>query len=183
MQTLLSIIEHRKCHYVFCIRPNDRKLPKSFELALVQHQVRYMSLLPLVSLWRNGYYFNLSHTKFLNRYKLLSPYTWPHYSNDSIVDSIAQIIRSVPLPAAEFAIGLKKIFIRSPRTVYELNEFRNLRLHFLATLIQKTFRCHSQRRHFLAMRRSQMVISSAWLTWRVSFYCVDLTINLLQTKV
>lgn len=42
LQTLLSKVERRKCYYVFCIRPNDHKLPKSFELALVQHQVRYM---------------------------------------------------------------------------------------------------------------------------------------------
>ena len=124
--------------------------------------------MPVVSLWRNGFYFNFSHIKFLNRYKILSPYTWPHFNSNSVVESIAQIIRSVPLPAAEFGIGLTKVFIRSPRTLYELNEFRNLRLNSLATLIQKTFRCYSQHRHFLRMKRSQIMISSAWRTWRVS---------------
>lgn len=127
------------------------------------------SLMPVVSLWRNGFYFNFSHIKFLNRYKILSPYTWPHFNSNSVVESIAQIIRSVPLPAAEFGIGLTKVFIRSPRTLYELNEFRNLRLNSLATLIQTTFRCYSQRSHFQKMRRSQIMISSAWRTWRVSF--------------
>lgn len=122
----------------------------------------------VVSLWRNGFYFNFSHMKFLNRYKILSPYTWPHFNSNTLVESIAQIIRSVPLPAAEFGIGLTKVFIRSPRTLYELNEFRNLRLNSLATLIQKTFRCYSQRRHYQKMRRSQIMISSAWRTWRVS---------------
>lgn len=124
--------------------------------------------MPVVSLWRNGFYFNFSHLKFLNRYKILSPYTWPHFNSNSVVESIAQIIRSVPLPAAEFGIGLTKVFIRSPRTLYELNEFRSLRLNSLATLIQKTFRCYSQRSHYQKMKRSQMMISSAWRTWRVS---------------
>lgn len=124
--------------------------------------------MPVVGLWRNGFYFNFSHMKFLSRYKILSPFTWPHFQSHSIVESIAQIIRSVPLPAAEFAIGLTKVFIRSPRTLYELNEFRNIRLNTLATLIQKTFRCYSQRNFFLKMKRSQVVISSAWRTWRVS---------------
>lgn len=124
--------------------------------------------MPVVSLWRNGFYFNFSHIKFLNRYKILSPYTWPHFNSNSVVESIAQIVRSVPLPAAEFGIGLTKVFIRSPRTLYELNEFRNLRLNSLATLIQKTFRCYSQRSLFRRMKRSQMMISSAWRTWRVS---------------
>jgi len=124
--------------------------------------------MPVVALWRNGFYFNFNHMKFLNRYKILSPFTWPHFHSNSVVESIAQIIRSVPLPAAEFAIGLTKVFIRSPRTLYELNEFRNHRLNSLATIIQKAFRRYSQRNHFLKMRRSQIIISSAWRTWRVS---------------
>jgi myosin-1 len=126
------------------------------------------SLLPVIDLWRKGFYFNFNHMKFLNRYKILSPYTWPHFHSNSIVESIAQIIRSVPLPAAEFAIGLTKVFIRSPRTLYELNEFRNHRLHSLATIIQKAFRRYSQRTHYLRMQKSQIIISSAWRTWRVS---------------
>ncbi|KAL7026106.1 hypothetical protein ACKWTF_013794 [Chironomus riparius] len=166
LQNLLSKIEQRKCHYVFCIKSNDKRLPKMFEVPIIQHQVRFMSLMPVVALWRNGFYFNFNHMKFLNRYKILSPFTWPHFHSNSVVESIAQIIRSVPLPAAEFAIGLTKVFIRSPRTLYELNEFRNHRLNSLATIIQKAFRRYSQRNHFLKMRRSQIIISSAWRTWR-----------------
>lgn len=123
--------------------------------------------MPVASLRRSGYYFNFTHLKFLNRYKILSPFTWPHFNSYSVIESIAQIIRSVPLPAAEFGIGLTKVFIRSPRTLYELNEFRNLRLNSLATLIQKTFRSYSQRNHFVTMRKSQIIISSAWRSWRV----------------
>lgn len=124
--------------------------------------------MPVVSLWRSGFYFNFSHLKFLNRYKILSPYTWPHFNTKSLVESIAQIIRNVPLPTAEFGIGLTKVFIRSPRTLYELNEFRNLRLNSLATLIQKTYKCYSQKTHFQTMRKSQIIISNAWRAWRVS---------------
>jgi myosin I len=117
LQTLLTIIGNRQLNYVFCIKPNDQQQTKVFDLSSVQHQVRYMSLMPLVHLWRTGYYFNLSHKTFLNRYKLVSPLTWPHYHKGTIVEGIALIIRSVPLPAAEFTIGGKRVFIRSPRTV------------------------------------------------------------------
>lgn len=162
------------------------------------------SLMPVVSLWRNGsiiqlylcfcqklhsslffligFYFNFSHLKFLNRYKILSPYTWPHFNTNSVVESIAQIIRSVPLPAAEFGIGLTKVFIRSPRTLYELNEFRNLRLNALATLIQKNFRCYSQKNHFQNMKKSQIMISSAWRTWRVSLSSIIIYITSARKK-
>lgn len=42
LQNLLTQIESRKCHYIFCIKSNDKLLPKVFEIPIVQHQVRYM---------------------------------------------------------------------------------------------------------------------------------------------
>ncbi|XP_055632539.1 unconventional myosin-Ib isoform X2 [Toxorhynchites rutilus septentrionalis] len=165
LQTLLKQLEQRYNHYIFCIKPNELRQSKMFELGLVQHQVRYMCLMPLINLWRNGHYFNMIHSRFVQRYKLLCQYTWPHFSG-SMIDGVALIIRSVPLPAAEFTIGRKKVFIRSPRTVYELDEFRKVRLNELAMLIQKTYRCYTKRKHFLALRTSQIVIAHTWRSWR-----------------
>lgn len=117
MHSLVQMLANRRNHYVFCVRPNDFKQSRSFELPLVQHQIRCYNLLPLMQLWRTGHYFSLSHLKFFNRYKLLSNLTWPHFDAGTIVEAIAIIIRSVPLPLAEFTIGSKRVFIRSPRTV------------------------------------------------------------------
>lgn len=64
-----------------------------------------------------GYCFHLSHLQFLNRYKILSPETWPFYRIGSVIEGIATIIRELPLPSAEFILGTTKVFMRSPRTV------------------------------------------------------------------
>lgn len=88
-----------------------------FELPLVQHQIRYTNIMPLVNIWRMGYCFHLSHVNFLNRYKILSPETWPFYRIGSVIEGIATIIRELPLPSAEFILGTTKVFMRSPRTV------------------------------------------------------------------
>lgn len=171
LQTLLAIVKHRRAHYVFCIKPNECKQSHQFDLALVQHQVRYMSLMPLVHLCRTGHCYHLPHVKFFHRYKLLNSLTWPHFHGGSQVEGIAQIIRNLPLPSAEFTLGTKNVFVRSPRTVYELEQFRRLRISELAVLIQKMFRMYHARKHYRRMRHSQMVISSAWRTWRVSCCC------------
>lgn len=182
LHTLLAIIKNRRSHYVFCIKPNERKQPHTFDLALVQHQVRYMSLMPLVHLCRTGHCFHLPHAKFYNRYKLLNSSTWPHYRSNvsadngpgcSIVEGVALIIRNLPLPAAEFTIGTKNVFVRSPRTEYELEQFRRERINELAILIQTKFRMYVARKHFLRMRQSQIIIASAWRTWRVSKFCAN----------
>uniref|UniRef100_A0A1A9X1C4 Myosin motor domain-containing protein n=1 Tax=Glossina brevipalpis TaxID=37001 RepID=A0A1A9X1C4_9MUSC len=166
LQTLLAIIKPRRSHYVFCIKPNECRQPRIFDMALVQHQVRYMSLMPLVHLFRNGHCFHMPHAKFFVRYKLLSNMTWPHYHGGTIVEGIAIVIRNLPLPSAEFTIGTKNVFVRSPRTVYELEQFRKGRINDLAILIQKTFRMYRLRKLYLRKRNSQIVISSAWRTWR-----------------
>lgn len=169
LQTLLAIVKHRRSHYVFCIKPNEGKQSHQFDLALVQHQVRYMSLMPLVHLCRTGHCFHLLHVKFFHRYKLLNSLTWPHFHGGSQVEGIALIIRNLPLPSAEFTIGTKNVFVRSPRTVYELEQFRRLRISELAVLIQKMFRMYHAKKRYQRMRQSQMIISSAWRTWRVSY--------------
>lgn len=150
-----SIIE-----YIFHIYTNLNHI-------LAIPQVRYMSLMPLVRLWRTGYCFNMFHVRFFCRYKMLNPVTWPNYSAGSLIEGIATIIERLPLPMAEFVITRKRVFIRSPRTVFELEELRRSRLDELALLIQTAFRCYSNRKRFLVMRRSQIVIARAWRTWRV----------------
>lgn len=117
IQSLLSLIKDRQTHYIFCIKPNELKRPHQFELSLVQHQVRYTNIMPLINIWRLGYCFHLSHMQFLNRYKILNAETWPFNCTGNVIDGIATIIRQLPLPSAEFILGLTSVFMRSPRTV------------------------------------------------------------------
>jgi len=139
-----------------------------------------MSLMPLVHLCRTGHCYHLLHVKFFHRYKLLNSLTWPHFHGGSQVEGIALIIRNLPLPSAEFTIGTKNVFVRSPRTVYELEQFRRLRISELAVLIQTMFRMYHARKRFQRMRHSQMIISSAWRTWRVSSFVGNLLICMMR---
>lgn len=184
LATLLQLIRPRKAHYVFCVTPNDRRPATAhFDLPLVQHQVRYHSLLPLVRLWRTGHCHSVEHQRFVERYKLLNVATWPNApptgggagdsgasSTTAMVAAVACIVQGLPLPAAEFTIGIRRVLVRSPRTVYELEGFRRARLNDLACLVQTVWRGWTQRRQFVRLRGSQLVIASAWRTWRVS-YC------------
>jgi len=43
--SISALIRNLSCkqpHYVRCIKPNELKQPRIFEMALVQHQVRYL---------------------------------------------------------------------------------------------------------------------------------------------
>lgn len=169
IQSLLSQTKNRKSHYVFCIRPNDTELASSFEIPFVQHQIHYMSMMPVVKMWRMGYCFHLSHMNFFTRYKMLHNDTWPFYYKGNIIEGIAKIIHGLPLPSAEFVLGSNSVFLRSPRTVLELEEIRRGRLNYLIIIIQSKFRSYVKRKKFLKLKRSQLIISRSWKVWRVRY--------------
>lgn len=42
INTLVKNLSTRHAHYIRCIKPNELKQPRIFEMALVQHQIRYL---------------------------------------------------------------------------------------------------------------------------------------------
>lgn len=166
LNSLLKSLPSRQMHYIRCLKPNELKLPRKFEDALIQHQVRYLNLIATVQVCRNGFCFKLSYPQFLYRYKMVSAHTWPKWRGSSI-EGVSILLRSLPIPIAEFTYGRTKLFVRSPRTVYELEDFRRSRLHDLALLIQKCWRGFKEYRRFRKMIAAQKVIASAWKNWKM----------------
>ncbi|KAF6206264.1 hypothetical protein GE061_017493, partial [Apolygus lucorum] len=162
---LVRNIVSKNPHYVRCIKPNELKQPRIFEMALVHHQVRYLGLIETVRVRRCGFCHRQSYCSFLNRYKMLSLHTWPAWHGIPI-EGVSYLLRDLPIPSGEFAFGRTHLFIRSPRSVFELEEFRRERLEDLATMMQKTWRRYHTRKNYLKMRHSQIIIASAWRSWR-----------------
>ncbi|RZC34920.1 unconventional myosin-Ia, partial [Asbolus verrucosus] len=165
LNSLLKCLPSRQVHYIRCLKPNEMKQPRILEMALVQHQVRYLGLIPTVQVWRAGYCYRLAYLQFLYRYKMICVNTWPRWRG-SPIEGVSVLLRSLPIPSAEFTFGRNKLFVRSPRTVFELEDFRRIRLHDLALLIQKCWRGFRERRRYQKLRHCQMVIASAWRSWR-----------------
>ncbi len=65
---------------------------------------------------RAGYAFRQNFEQFLYRYKMLSPMTWPSWSNHP-QDGVQEIFYALRIPNEEYTCGTTKIFIRNPRTV------------------------------------------------------------------
>ncbi|KAK6644338.1 hypothetical protein RUM43_000605 [Polyplax serrata] len=166
LSALLQTLTSKQPHYIRCIKPNELKQPRIFENALVQHQIRYLCLLETVRVRRQGFCYKLEYSVFLNRYKMLSLYTWPNWKKGSAAEGVVRLLRDLPIPKGEFAFGKTKIFVRSPRTEFELEEFRRERLHYLATIIQKIWRGYRNRVFFGKIKRSQIIVVTTWRSWK-----------------
>ncbi|XP_030410515.1 unconventional myosin-Ia isoform X2 [Gopherus evgoodei] len=158
--TLMKNLYSKNPNYIRCIKPNDNKEPGVFTDGLVQMQVRYLGLLENVRVRRAGYAYRQGYEPCLERYKMLCKQTWPKWKGDAR-DGVQALLTDLHIPPAELAYGRSKIFIRTPRTLFDLEDRRRLRMADLASLIQATYRGWRCRTHYQQMRKSQIVIS-AW---------------------
>ncbi|XP_045867479.1 unconventional myosin-Ia isoform X1 [Meles meles] len=157
---LMKNLYSKNPNYIRCIKPNEHQQQGQFSSELVAVQTRYLGLLENVRVRRAGYAYRQRYEPFLERYRLLSRSTWPRW-NGGDREGIEKVVGELSLSSEELVFGKTKIFIRSPKTLFFLEEQRRLRLQQLATLIQKTYRGWRCRTHYQLMRKSQIVIS-AW---------------------
>ncbi|NXG40368.1 MYO1A protein, partial [Dromaius novaehollandiae] len=158
--TLMRNLYSKNPNYIRCIKPNETKAPMLFTRELVLVQIRYLGLLENVRVRRAGYAFRQLYGSFLERYKMLGKKTWPRWAGSERAGAEA-LLAELPIPAEELAYGHTKLFIRSPRTLFDLERRRQERVAELATLIQKMFRGWRCRTQFQLMRKSQILIA-AW---------------------
>uniref|UniRef100_A0A8C0IMH9 Unconventional myosin-Ia n=1 Tax=Chelonoidis abingdonii TaxID=106734 RepID=A0A8C0IMH9_CHEAB len=159
--TLMKNLYSKNPNYIrWCIKPNDNKEPGVFTDGLVQMQVRYLGLLENVRVRRAGYAYRQGYEPCLERYKMLCKQTWPKWKGGAR-DGVQALLTDLRILPEELAYGRSKIFIRTPRTLFDLEDRRRLRMADLASLIQATYRGWRCRTHYQQMRKSQIVIS-AW---------------------
>ncbi|XP_073519453.1 unconventional myosin-Ia isoform X2 [Phyllobates terribilis] len=161
VSTLMKNLYAKNPNYIRCLKPNGTKKPSFFEDTLVKTQVLYLGLLENVRVRRAGYAYRQEYQSFLDRYKMLSRQTWPKSRGDPR-DGVKAMLTDpqVNISSDEVAYGRTKLFIRTPSTLFALEELRRKKMDELATLIQKIFRGWRLRSHFLLMRKSQIIISA-----------------------
>uniref|UniRef100_A0A4W3GSM5 Unconventional myosin-Ia n=1 Tax=Callorhinchus milii TaxID=7868 RepID=A0A4W3GSM5_CALMI len=147
-------------NYIRCIKPNETKKRGVFEEGLVGTQVRYLGLMENVRVRRAGYAYRQLYEPCLRRYKMMCKRTWPNWKGNDR-DGVKALLSELNIPPEEYRFGQTKIFIRTPQTLFDLEARRRKRMGELATMIQKTFRGWTCRKHFLLMKKSQVTIA-AW---------------------
>lgn len=162
---LMKNLKTKNPHYIRCIKPNDRKVAGIFDDKLVRHQVRYLGLLENLRVRRAGFAFRQEFEEALQRYKMLCDKTWPNWRG-APKEGIKELFKSLNIKPAACAYGRTKIFIRNPRTLFELEERRKHGMHRLAIIIQTIFRGWNQRTKFLKMKESEVIIAKYYRRFR-----------------
>ncbi|XP_017855457.1 unconventional myosin ID [Drosophila busckii] len=180
MADLVSTLLKKEPFYVRCIKPNDIKSSSMFDEERVQHQVRYLGLLENVRVRRAGFVHRQRYDKFLLRYKMISQYTWPNFRAGSDRDGVRVLIEEKGF-AQDVKYGHTKIFIRSPKTLFALEQQRNEMIPHIVTLLQKQVRGWIARRNFKKMKAA-LTIMRAYKTYKLRSYVHELAQRFRHAK-
>jgi len=135
-------------HYIRCIKPNDSKKAGVVDNERLRHQVRYLGLLENVRVRRAGFAFRQLFSRFVWRYKIICPDTWPPKRQTMRAGAAAnseqaqaeKIIRYLKLKPDDFRIGKTKAFIRDPRIIFDLEARREKEIPKVVIKLQTAWR-------------------------------------------
>nr|XP_020655826.1 unconventional myosin-Ig [Pogona vitticeps] len=140
--SIVALVENlasKEPYYVRCIKPNEQKSPSLFDEERCQHQVAYLGLLENVRVRRAGFAYRQPYDRFLLRYKMTSEYTWPNHLMATDREATETLISQHGFQE-DVAYGRTKIFIRTPRTLFLLEQERAQLIPMLVLLLQKVWR-------------------------------------------
>ncbi|XP_037133998.1 unconventional myosin-Id [Syngnathus acus] len=173
--SMISLVENlasKEPYYVRCIKPNDVKSPLIFERDRCRHQVEYLGLLENVRVRRAGFAYRQTYPRFLHRYKMISKFTWPNHDLPSDKEAVKKLLQGCRFDD-DVAYGKTKVFVRTPRTLFNLEEQRAEVLLRIILFLQKIWRGTIARIRYRRMRAA-LVILQAYRHYKVKSYIREL---------
>ena len=162
---LVTTLSKATPHYCRCLKPNDDKRWDLFDNPRVLHQIRYLGLLDNIKVRRAGFAYRTTFNKFLSRYFLLSSktsyaakMTW---KGDDLGGCRA-ILADCPFGNDQYQIGKTKVFVRTPESLFALEDLRVNYYHNMVSRIKNSFRTWKAHKHECGTR-----IKTAYKTFKV----------------
>ncbi|XP_006869067.1 PREDICTED: unconventional myosin-If [Chrysochloris asiatica] len=149
---LVATLKRCTPHYIRCIKPNETKRPRDWEESRVKHQVEYLGLKENIRVRRAGFAYRRQFPKFLQRYAILTPETWPRWHGDER-QGVQHLMRAVNMEPDQYQMGSTKVFVKNPESLFLLEEMRERKFDGFARTIQKAWRRHVAVRKYEEMRQ------------------------------
>ncbi|CAK5051827.1 unnamed protein product [Meloidogyne enterolobii] len=143
MESLMCCVPH----YIRCIKPNERKRALDFDEERVLHQVRYLGLRENIRVRRAGFAYRRLFERFIWRYSIICKGSENKLKNKDPHHDCEIICETAQISPEEFRLGNTKIFIRSPESLFLLEEARERRFDAFARIIQRIFKRFAAKRN------------------------------------
>ncbi|KAM3877478.1 unconventional myosin-Va isoform 1-T1 [Diretmus argenteus] len=154
LQMLMETLNATTPHYVRCIKPNDFKLPFSFDPKRAVQQLRACGVLETIRISAAGFPSRWTYQEFFSRYRVLMK------QKDVLTDrkmTCRNVLEKLVQDQDKYQFGKTKIFFRAGQVAY-LEKLRADKLRVACIRIQKTIRCWLARKKYLRKRSAAITI-------------------------
>lgn len=146
---LVDTLSQATPSYIRTIKPNQHRSPSEYDTKAVLHQVKYLGLKENVRIRRAGFAYRQTFEKFVERFYLLSTQT--SYAGEYIWQGDAKtateiILKDSKFDTSEWQLGVSKVFIKKPETLFALEDLRENYWANKAKVIQRACRKWLRRR-------------------------------------
>ncbi|XP_053264454.1 unconventional myosin-Vb isoform X2 [Podarcis raffonei] len=156
LHLLMETLNATTPHYVRCIKPNDEKLPFSFDPKRAVQQLRACGVLETIRISAAGYPSRWTYHDFFNRYRILMKKKDTSKKEDRKV-ICKMLLESLIKDPDKFQFGRTKIFFRAGQVAY-LEKLRADKFRAATIMIQKTVRGWLQRAKYQKMKKAALKI-------------------------
>lgn len=167
LQALVDVLQATIPWYARCIKPNMQKIANHYDEKLVLDQLKYLGMLDIIRIRKEGFPIHMPFHDFIARYRCLEKGRMSRTYNEK--ESVRSLISSQGIPETEWQIGKTKVFLRS--YVHEpLEDCRNQMVTSNAIMIQKIWRGYTVRRGKLFLINNTFFILSIFTDKTLYFY-------------
>lgn len=157
LSALVDLLSATRPWYVRCIKPNLSKSCRAYDDTQVHTQLRYLGMLDLIRIRREGFPAHYTFDVFIARFRCLLVAAHLHLTLKANSASVRDLLIRVRVEPCTWQIGHSKVFLKALASEL-LEERRTLLRERMAVRLQSSWRCLAQRRHYLRFRASAIII-------------------------
>lgn len=170
LSALVDLLSATCPWYVRCIKPNLTKSSRAYDVAQVHTQLRYLGMLDIIRIRREGFPAHYTFDVFIARFRclLLVKFSHHHHHVPNLKPnstSARELLNRIRIDPSEWQIGHSKVFLKAG-AADELEERRTMLRLRMAIRIQTSWRRLICSRHYQRLRTSAIIIQQAFRAMR-----------------
>ena len=168
VMTLMSTLNATEPHFIRCLKPNEEKLPDSWDEKRMTEQVIFNGIPENIKIAQGGFVWRVDWGAFIGRYKMTTPRTWPEPAEGVLeADACRMICEDAEIEEGMFVVGKKsKVFIKEHVIVEKLETLRDATLGNMCLSITKNFKARVVRKGYL---RLKVAAAIAWRLYKAKY--------------
>ena len=157
LRSLVQVLDSTNSWYIRCLKPNNEKAPFSYDSPLILNQLRYLGMMDIVRIKREGFPVHTNPHEFLGYYWYLAQNKRMLHDGTPEAEVIESIMKSLDVSPYDWQMGRTQIFLKGS-VAEKLVDRKSQLVVSNIVMIQKIVRGFITRRWYQRLRSAAIKI-------------------------